>query len=71
MHPMAPPPPRDPKRWRVESDYHREQLKRGGMIVDLAVASILLLKLVFRLVSLLPRLAFRLWIKYRKKQAAR
>ena len=94
MHPMVPPPPKcpkywraendyhweqlkrggmikDPKYWRAENDYHWEQLKRGGMIVDLAVSSILLLKLVYRLVSLPPRLAIRLWIKYRKQQAAR
>lgn len=65
---IPPMPPSDPKLIKAETDYRREQAKRGGIVSDIAVSLIELFKLLFRLISWLPRIALRWWSKRRAAQ---
>ena len=56
MPPMPPMPPHDHRFWETEANYRREQAQRGGVISDMWVSLIELVKLALRIFWLPARL---------------
>ncbi|MCY4365423.1 MAG: hypothetical protein OXE17_04260 [Chloroflexi bacterium] len=69
--PPMPPTPPDQRYWQAESDYRREQAQRGGLLSDVVVSLVLLARLIFLVVSFLPRLTLRAWRRHSQKNATR
>lgn len=71
MPPMPPMPPHDPKYWQAESDYRRDQAKRGGIVSDIAVSLGELVRLMVLLPVVLARPLVRMWSRRRSRNATR
>ncbi len=68
---MPPLLPHDPKFWETEAKYKPEQAKRGGILSDLLVSLVELIRLTIRVAIAPPRLVARLWLRRRQRNSAR
>ena len=68
---IRPMPPHNHKYWQTESDYRREQAKRGGIVSDIAVSLGELLRLYLMLLVGMGRFLLRLRSKYQNRQVRR
>ena len=71
MPPMPPLPPHDHRFWETETNYRREQAQRGGIISDIWVSLVLLVKLIFKVLWAPVRLTMFCCRKLASRNATR